>query len=434
MDLELASYLRHEEEAAESLGVTVRFFAIVALALIQLVLLALDLEEASIVGFSIVLCVLAALAGGLVRWLLRRGYRRWYSYLNISFDVLLVWLITIGSAIVLGGGHHYAEATKSAFPPLFFLVVALAGLRQSPRLAVFAGVLASIAYVSLVLPVALFDRGLVTWVNADDFHGPAVSVIRIVTLGLLLLLAGFVARATASRARGLVQRVAREQVAVAVEKGRQAALIAAFERYFPHREAVQLLAEGGLPSGGDRAVVTVLTADIRGFTSISERIAPDRIVEVLNRYFEAMVEIIFGHDGTLISFVGDGLWAVFGLPAAREDDADRALAAARGMRLRLAELNAGGVFAAVGGLRIGIAVHTGEVLAGMIGSERRQEYTVVGDTVNAAARMEEANKELSTDLLVSEATVRRLGNRDGLESRGEIVLRGRVASLGVYSG
>jgi adenylate cyclase len=433
VNAELAPYLREEAAAAESRAVAVRLLAIVFLALIQLALLAFGIEEAVIVAFSTVLSVLAAVAGAGLWLLLRRGYQPWFGYLNVTFDVLLVWLVTVGSAFVLGGGAHYAEATKSPFSLVFFLVVALAGLRQSPRLALFAGVLAGLAEMSLLFPVWVVRPDLVTFVTAADFHGPSVSPIRLVTIALILVLSGLVARATANRSRGLVRRVATEQVAVAEEKAAQAALINAFERYFPQREALQLLAAGGLPKGGERVEVTVMTADIRGFTSISERLAPDRIVEVLNRYFEAMVEIIFANDGTLISFVGDGLWAVFGLPAARPGDADRAVAAARAMGRRLAELNAEGAFAEVGGLRIGIAVHSGEVLAGTIGSDRRQEYTVIGDTVNTAARLEEANKELHTELLVSEATVSRLTSPDGLTPKGEIPIRGRKATLAIYS-
>ena len=433
MNEELAPYLLEEAAAAERRAVAVRLVAIVALALVQLVLLALGIEEGAVVEFSIVLCALAA-GGGLLVWLLlRRGYRGWFGYFNVTFDVLLVWLVTAGSAVVLGGGARFAESTKSPFSLVFLLAVALAGLRMSPGLALFAGGLAAVAEAGLLAPVWLYAPQLMTAVPRADFTGPAVSPIRVLTVAVLLLLSGLVARAVANRSRGLARRVATEQVAVAEEKARQQALIGAFERYFPQREALQLLAEGGLPKGGDKVDVTMLTADIRGFTTISERLSPDRVVDVLNRYFEAMVDIIFANDGTLMSFVGDGLWAVFGLPAARPGDADRAVAAARAMRSRLREMNAAGAFDDVGGLRIGIAIHSGEVLAGTIGTERRQEYTVIGDTVNTVARLEKANKDLHTDLLVSGATVSRLASPDGLTAKGEIPIRGREAGLAVYS-
>jgi adenylate cyclase len=206
------------------------------------------------------------------------------------------------------------------------------------------------------------------------------------------------------------------------------------ERYFPEREALQMIAQGqDLERGGERRQLTAMMTDIRGFTTFAEQLPPDRVVELLNRYFEEMVGILFAHQGTLITFLGDGILAVFGLPEERPDDSDRALQTALAMRIRLQELNASGVFEQVGGLRIGMALHSGDALVGNVGSAQRQEYTVIGDTVNSVSRLEELNKAMGTDLLVSQATVDRLTSHEGLVDRGEMTVRGREGALRIYT-
>jgi len=219
-----------------------------------------------------------------------------------------------------------------------------------------------------------------------------------------------------------------------IEADQREALLAAFQRYFPERQALELLTRGhDLSRTGEVRLVTMLYGDIRSFTSFSELLSPDVVVRILNAYFGEMVSILFEHGGTLMSFAGDAMLAVFGLPETQPDDADRALQTAMAMRARLAAMNAAGVFEEVDGLQVGLALHTGSVLVATIGAPQRREYTVIGDPVNTVVRLEEATKTRGMDWLVSEATAERLSSREHLNAAGELHLRGRATRLRIHT-
>jgi class 3 adenylate cyclase len=173
----------------------------------------------------------------------------------------------------------------------------------------------------------------------------------------------------------------------------------------------------GLKLGGESRRVTILMSDLRGFTALSERLGPDQVVRVLNRYLGAMAEIILEHRGTIDEFIGDAILAIFGAPVSREDDARRALSCAVSMQRRLAEVNRLNAEDGLPPLEAGIAVHTGEVVVGNIGSEKRTKYGVVGPPVNLAGRIE--SYTVGGQVLVSEAAVEAAG---GVALLGEKVL------------
>jgi class 3 adenylate cyclase/putative methionine-R-sulfoxide reductase with GAF domain len=159
-----------------------------------------------------------------------------------------------------------------------------------------------------------------------------------------------------------------------------------FARYLAPHVVEQLMhAPSGVTLGGERANATILFADIDGFTGLSERLDAERVVDVLNAFFTAAVQIVFEHDGLLDKFYGDGLMAVFGPPRVREDDAARALAVARALHAAAAAITADGE-----PLRLSIGIATGDVVAGHIGSPRRMDYTVIGDAANLASRLQAA--------------------------------------------
>jgi adenylate cyclase len=192
------------------------------------------------------------------------------------------------------------------------------------------------------------------------------------------------------------------------------------------------LLDGKVALGGESIEVTVLFTDIRGFTSISERMEPQALVALLNEYFSEMVAIVMQEDGVVDKYIGDAIMAVFGAPVPRPDDALRAVRAAARMREALAHLNARLEQRGVEPLRTGIGVHTGEVIAGNIGSERRMEYTIIGDAVNLASRLETSTKELGVDVLVSRETYER--TQDAIVARPvrEIVVKGRTQPVMTY--
>ncbi|HEY0966561.1 MAG TPA: adenylate/guanylate cyclase domain-containing protein [Opitutaceae bacterium] len=170
--------------------------------------------------------------------------------------------------------------------------------------------------------------------------------------------------------------------------------------------AAQLMREGG-SLGGEERVVTMLFADLRGFTSLSEKVEPRELVALLNRYLERMSRAIEAEGGVIDKFIGDEIMALFGAPLAVDDGADRAIRAALAMRQALAELNR--EFAAEGRpqLGFGVGINTARVIAGNIGSERRRNYSVVGDGVNLAARLQglTRNAAFAADILVSAETL-----------------------------
>ena len=142
-----------------------------------------------------------------------------------------------------------------------------------------------------------------------------------------------------------------------------------------------------LKRGGDERRVTIMFADIRGFTSLTERSRAGDVVDLLNDYFDQMVEVIFNHEGALDKFIGDALMAVWGTPVSSEDDAARAIAAARDMLESLQSFNSVRADQALEPIRVGIGLASGVCVAGAIGARRRMEYTVIGDAVNLASRL-----------------------------------------------
>ena len=204
-----------------------------------------------------------------------------------------------------------------------------------------------------------------------------------------------------------------------------------FGKYVSGQVLADIL-DGDVKLGGEVKTVTVLFCDIRNYTALSERLTPAQNVALLNAYFTRMVAVIERHNGILDKYMGDAFMAVFGAPVADERHAQHAVAAARDMLTALDEFNA----AAARGtapLRIGVGVSTGEVLAGNIGSDRRMEYTVIGDTVNLAARLENLTKQTGEPILISEATHTQLnGARAHARFIGEYAIKGKELPCKVF--
>jgi adenylate cyclase len=173
--------------------------------------------------------------------------------------------------------------------------------------------------------------------------------------------------------------------------------------------------------------------DLRGSTQFAESLPPETVVHVINRYLSELTEAILGHGGTLISYLGDGFMAVFGAPITQEDHADRALCAAREIITeRLPRFNAwlheqgyGNSFA------IGIGINSGPFMAGNVGSEKRLEYTAMGDTINTASRLEGSTKDSDFYLLMADSTSTALGG--DFVAVGEIDVRGRQDTIKIWS-
>jgi class 3 adenylate cyclase len=162
-----------------------------------------------------------------------------------------------------------------------------------------------------------------------------------------------------------------------------------FGRYVSEDVVAQLLdVPEGIELGGELRKVTLLMSDLRGFTAFAECLTPQEVMTVLNRYLEAMVDVILAYRGTIIEILGDGLLVLFGAPLSRDDDAERAVACALAMQLRLDATNTPNRQAGLPDVDMGIGIHTGEVVVGNIGSQQRTKYGVVGSAVNLTGRIE----------------------------------------------
>jgi adenylate cyclase len=176
-----------------------------------------------------------------------------------------------------------------------------------------------------------------------------------------------------------------DRVRAQEEIARQNLKLGALERFLSPEVAGKVIADAAdLRLGGHRQTATLLFADIRSFTSMAETTTPEQLVEILNGFFQQMTDVIFRHEGTIDKFLGDGMMCMFGAPFSHWDDALGAVNAAADMQGALAEFNRSRTHAP---LRMGIGMHTGEVIIGYMGSARRMDYTAIGDAVNVAARL-----------------------------------------------
>ncbi|MDP6572308.1 MAG: adenylate/guanylate cyclase domain-containing protein [Rhodospirillales bacterium] len=203
-------------------------------------------------------------------------------------------------------------------------------------------------------------------------------------------------------------------------------------RYMSKEVADELLAGGEAELGGKSQKVSILFSDIRNFTSLSEVLGARDMVTLLNAYFEDMVDVIFEFGGILDKYIGDAIMALFGVPFSRPGDADNAVAVANEMLVALAAFNRRRTADGFKPLEIGVGISTGDVIAGSIGSPKRMEYTVIGDSVNLAARLESANKFYGTKILMSEATVRDTTNTTHVREIDLMRVKGKDRPVAVF--
>jgi adenylate cyclase len=293
--------------------------------------------------------------------------------------------------------------------PLLIVLLAMAApmlfLLRTARESVLVLLLVAIGYT--VATQLLFNHGTIT-----PFVYPMIA------LGLATVLGTAVHAVTAAFEREMVRDV--------------------FSRFVPESVVSEVLkeAQGGVRLGGERKIATVLFSDLRGFTSYAETLPPATVISVLNRYLTLMSDVILDNGGTLVAYMGDGIMAVFGAPIEQADHADRALRTARTMTgPALQEFNQWMRDQGVGeGFRMGVGLMSGEVMSGNVGSERRLEYTAIGDTTNTAARLEGMTKGQPYMVFVAGTTVQAaLEPPDDLVSVERMEVRGRREQVDVWA-
>jgi adenylate cyclase len=205
-----------------------------------------------------------------------------------------------------------------------------------------------------------------------------------------------------------------------------------FGRYLSEDIVESLLASpDGLKLGGERRQVTMMMADLRGYTSISESLPPERVVSIVNNYLERMIEIIVQHRGTIDEFTGDGIFAIFGAPIERPDDAQRAVACAVAMQLAMVQVNASNREMGLPTVEMGIGLNTGVVVVGNIGSMQRAKYGAVGSAVNLTSRIE--SYTTGGQIMISQSTLDAVGDYVDIEERLYVEPKGVSRSIAIHS-
>ena len=218
-----------------------------------------------------------------------------------------------------------------------------------------------------------------------------------------------------------------------IERRRSEQLRATFGRYVSPQILEHLLEDPSrVRLGGERREITILFSDIRGFTTLSEASEPEEVVEMLNEYLTRMVRILLDHGGTLDKFIGDAVMGFWNAPAPDPDHASHAVDCAIEMVRETAKLRAEWEKEGKPAIRIGVGVNTGDAVVGNIGSEKVAGYTVIGDAVNLASRLEGKNKDYGCEIIISEFTRSRIGDRVKVEFLGDVQVKGKTRAVPIY--
>lgn len=323
-----------------------------------------------------------------------------FTVRHLGWTGLLVIVAVLPHALALRSENHLLQAMTARLPYIVILYAALSG-------------------------------GLVTGTIAGTESGILIYVVMSMQLGMGMDMTRIehFAEVPFYVVVGAVSGYLRDHLRV--EASEKTRVLNLFSRYVPSSAVFRIL-EKGVELGGVSQHATVLFADIRGFTALSEEMSPGETMHLLNTFFAEMTAIIFQHEGMLDKYIGDAIMAGFGVPLKGKHDAHCAIQAALQMLRRLREMNEQRAFGARQ-LRIGIGIHSGQVMAGNVGCAERIDYTVIGDTVNIAARLQELTKEFNVPIVTSAETIQeaRFGN-DRAKFLGDTRIRGRESSIQVY--
>ena len=318
---------------------------------------------------------------------------------------------------------HPVEALFSPPSYAYFFFIMLSTLRLEFRLSLFTGFVAAVEYGILVYWLSP-EFSSYKLISADGVIGsglvlPAFHVAKSMMYIIAGLIAGYVGRE--------IRRNFQNTMASMEERNR---VVDMFGAHVSPEVVERLLAQGETES--ETRHVCLMFLDIRNFTGFSENHTPAEVVAYLNELFDFMIDSVNNNKGIINKFLGDGFMAVFGAPISDGRDSRNAIQASLDILRKLEEKNSSGEIPLA---RIGIGLHAGDAVTGNVGSSRRKEYTIIGDTVNVASRLEQMNKKFDSDLLISDV-VFRAARESGLEFEGQelepIQVRGRQEMVPIY--
>ncbi len=358
--------------------------------------------------------------------LLRR--RRAVAHVGIAGCVIDIVILSLLPVI------WYWSVGGTAVPPAYMLktqitvmslgLVALNGLAIRPLYPMLVAAGAVLVHAGLLGYVLQEPRTVVSGDFVDSVMGPALSLDFVIVSMLVIAAIGGV--------MAVLTRVARRTV---IDGVRLEVANSKLGRYFSPDVVSRISSEGDalLGIGGRAQTVAVMFCDIRDFTRLTEKLPPAEAVALLSDYHARMVEAIFRFGGTIDKFIGDAIMVTFGTPDPRPDDAERAVRAGLAMNVALAALNAERAQRGAPPIRHGIGIHAGPVIAGNIGTAERLEYTVIGDTVNVASRIQDACKTTGEAFLISDAVAAGLPAEIGTRPLPAQPVKGREAPVALYA-
>ncbi len=315
--------------------------------------------------------------------------------------------------ILVAHGTGAEVALNSPLPLLYFLFICLSTLRLTASLAIFTGSVAGLEYAALGHHYLGTPAGAATYVTSS---GP------IYAKAAILVGAGIVCGFVGAQIR---QRLI-ASLAALTERNR---VVGMFGQYVSPAVVDELLTQP-VEARGEVRDVTMMFLDIRGFTAFAERRTPTEVVDYLNTLFGALIAVVNAHHGIINKFLGDGFMACFGAPLSDGHDAANAVRAAIEIARTVDRMSSDGTIAPT---RVGIGVHTGTAVTGSVGSEERREYTIIGDTVNVASRVEQLTKHYGVVVLVTEAVWRIVKDEYEAQPLEAVVVRGREEPVAVYA-
>jgi class 3 adenylate cyclase len=405
---------------------------IAALALMGVWLISTRADDPTrMMGYILVLSLFAAL--GLAHYALigTRFDRRWVKYVFITLDVAIVSVLVATQPLFPSAPELPAVMTfRGSTFPFYFVILGVAAFSFSPAMVMWTGIAGAIGWLLAFWHAASMVDGVRNW--SEIPNNPTAEQIMAIVLdpkfgglsgriqeAILLAVVAFLIAVVMWRARTTLKRQ------LEAERDR-ATLSGMFGRFVPQAIVNAMVAERGALAPVEREA-SVLFADIAGFTAMTQRLGAARTIEILNSYFDEVTRIIGAHNGIVTQFQGDGVLATFNVPVEDPDHARNAFQAAEEILACVACRDYAGER-----VQVRIGLNTGPLVAGNVGGGGRQSYTVHGDAVNLAARLEALCKEHGVSLLVAAATARNLPEAN-LQPAGQITVRGLTEPVTVFS-